>query len=100
MLSVQRAVFRNLKTSSSTLNAAAASHLGNNVNALHLSNSRRNFWHAPMPKELESGAGVYVTKYKIVKPLKDNVDWDDFLIAMPERDQLATTSKDIPMFIR
>lgn len=41
-----------------------------------------------------------MTKYQIVRPGKDNVEWDDFLISLPERDHLASFSKDVPLFIR
>lgn len=41
-----------------------------------------------------------MTKYNIVKPAKENVEYDDFLIALPERDHLATFTKDTPLFIR
>jgi len=43
---------------------------------------------------------VHVTKYSIVKPAKDGVEWDDFLVALPEKDQLAKFSKEVPLFIR
>lgn len=43
---------------------------------------------------------MHVTKYNIVKPAKENVEYDDFLIALPEREQLATFTKDTPLFIR
>ena len=43
---------------------------------------------------------MYVTKYRITKPGKDGVDWDDFLLALPEKDQLASTNKDIPLFVK
>merc|ERR1740139_1491886 len=44
--------------------------------------------------------GVHVTKYHIVKPGKDGVQYDDFLLALPEKDQLASFSKDVPLFVR
>jgi hypothetical protein len=43
---------------------------------------------------------VHITKYNIVKPARDGVEWDDFLIALPEKDQLAKFSKEVPLFIR
>jgi hypothetical protein len=49
---------------------------------------------------LSGPGGVHVTKYNIVKPAKENVEYDDFLIALPERDHLATFTKDTPLFIR
>lgn len=44
--------------------------------------------------------GAHVTKYHIVRPGKENVEYDDFLIAMPERDHLASMTKETPLFIR
>jgi hypothetical protein len=44
--------------------------------------------------------GAHITKYRIVKPEKDGVKYDDFLLALPERDHLASMSKDVPLFIR
>ena len=41
-----------------------------------------------------------MTKYKIVKPARDGTDWDDFLLSLPEKEQLATSKKDIPLFAR
>lgn len=35
-----------------------------------------------------------------MKPGKDGVEWDDFLIALPEREHLASFSKEVPLFIR
>jgi hypothetical protein len=35
-----------------------------------------------------------------VKPGKEGVEYDDFLIALPERDHLASFSKEVPLFIR
>lgn len=44
--------------------------------------------------------GAHITKYHIVKPGKDNVEYDDFMLALPERDHLASFSKEVPLFIR
>jgi len=44
--------------------------------------------------------GAHTTKYNIVKPGKDGVEWDDFLLALPEREHLASFSKEVPLFIR
>lgn len=47
-----------------------------------------------------SPTGVFVTKYQITLPDRPNTDWDDFLIAHPDRDALQTTSKEIPLFLK
>jgi len=44
--------------------------------------------------------GAHITKYHIVRPGKDGVEYDDFLIALPEREQLASFTKEVPLFIR
>jgi len=44
--------------------------------------------------------GAHVTKYHIVRPGKENVEYDDFLIALPERDHLASMTKETPLFVR
>lgn len=41
-----------------------------------------------------------MTKYNIVKPAKDGVEYDDFLIALPEREHLASFTKETPLFLR
>lgn len=41
-----------------------------------------------------------VTKYRITKPFNEKTTWDDFLIALPEKDQLAKSSKEVPVFLR
>lgn len=41
-----------------------------------------------------------MTKYNIVRPAKDGVEYDDFLIALPEREHLASFTKDTPLFLR
>jgi hypothetical protein len=56
-------------------------------------------WGISIPQLGNSGA-VAVTKYRITRPYKDDTDWDDFLLALPEKDQLAKFSKDVPLFIR
>lgn len=59
----------------------------------------RAFWNVSLPV-LSGPGGAHITKYHIVKPGKEGVEWDDFLLALPERDQLATFSKEVPLFIR
>jgi len=49
---------------------------------------------------LGGSGGAHVTKYHIVRPFKENVEYDDFLIALPERDHLASMTKETPLFIR
>jgi len=61
--------------------------------------SSRGFWNVSLPV-LGGPGGAHVTKYHIVKPGKDGVEWDDFLIALPEREHLASFSKEVPLFIR
>jgi len=56
-------------------------------------------WGISIPQLGNSGA-VAVTKYRITRPYKDDTEWDDFLLALPEKDQLAKFSKDVPLFIR
>jgi hypothetical protein len=56
-------------------------------------------WGVSIPQLGNSGA-VAVTKYRIVRPYRDDTTWDDFLLALPEKDQLAKFSKDVPLFIR
>jgi len=59
----------------------------------------RSFWNVSLPV-LGGPGGAHTTKYHIVKDGKDGVEWDDFLIALPEREHLATFSKDVPLFLR
>jgi len=61
--------------------------------------SRRGFFAVSRP-ETSAPGGVAVTKYKIVKPGREGTTWDDFLIALPEKDQLAKTTKEVPLFIK
>lgn len=35
-----------------------------------------------------------------MKPGKEGVEWDDFLLALPEKDHLSTFSKEVPLFLR
>ena len=56
-------------------------------------------WGISIPQLGNSGA-VAVTKYRITRPYRDDTDWDDFLLALPEKDQLAKFSKDVPLFVR
>merc|ERR1719327_1578263 len=60
----------------------------------------RHFFNVATPTSIAGPGGVAVTKYNIVKPARDGVEWDDFLIALPEKDQLAKFSKEVPLFIR
>mmetsp|Transcript_9756 Transcript_9756/g.17605 ORF Transcript_9756/g.17605 Transcript_9756/m.17605 type:complete len:520 (-) Transcript_9756:86-1645(-) len=59
----------------------------------------RGFWNVSLPVASGPG-GAHITKYHIVKPGKDNVEWDDFLIALPEREHLASSTKEVPLFVR
>jgi len=59
----------------------------------------RAFWNVSLPS-LSGPGGAHITKYHIVKPGKDNVEYDDFLIALPERDHLASFTKEVPLFLR
>merc|ERR1719424_1909967 len=59
----------------------------------------RSFWNVALPV-LGGPGGAYMTKYRITKPAKDGVHSDDFLLTLPERDQLASMSKEVPLFIR
>lgn len=61
--------------------------------------STRSLWNVSIPQVMGPG-GAHVTKYRIVKPGKDGVTYDDFLLALPEKDQLASMSKDVPLFVR
>ena len=56
-------------------------------------------WGISIPQLGNSGA-VAVTKYRITRPYRDDTTWDDFLLALPEKDQLAKFSKEVPLFIR
>jgi hypothetical protein len=49
---------------------------------------------------LSGPGGAHITKYRITKPAKDGVTYDDFLLSLPERDHLAAMSKEVPLFIR
>eukprot|EP00930_Biecheleria_cincta_P066105 TRINITY_DN520_c0_g1_i1.p1 TRINITY_DN520_c0_g1~~TRINITY_DN520_c0_g1_i1.p1 ORF type:complete len:518 (-),score=129.88 TRINITY_DN520_c0_g1_i1:52-1605(-) len=59
----------------------------------------RAIWNVSLPV-LGGPGGAQITKYHIVKPGKDNVEYDDFLLALPERDHLASFTKEVPLFIR
>jgi len=50
--------------------------------------------------EASGAGGAVVTKYRITKPFNEKTTWDDFMIALPERDHLAKTSKEVPVFLR
>ncbi|CAJ1367300.1 unnamed protein product [Effrenium voratum] len=64
-----------------------------------LASQARAFWNVSLPV-LKSPGGAHITKYHIVKPYKDGVDYDDFLISLPERDHLASFTKEVPLFLR
>jgi len=59
----------------------------------------RSFWNVSLPV-LGGPGGAHTTKYNIVKEGKDGVEWDDFLLALPEREHLASFSKEVPLFLR
>ncbi|CAE8742521.1 unnamed protein product [Polarella glacialis] len=59
----------------------------------------RSFWNVSLPV-LGGPGGAHITKYHIVRPGKDGVTYDDFLLALPERDHLASFTKEVPLFIR
>merc|ERR1719235_3176070 len=61
--------------------------------------ARAFHWNVSLPV-LSGPGGSHTTKYHIVKPGKDGVEYDDFLIALPEREHLASFSKEVPLFIR
>jgi restriction endonuclease Mrr len=56
-------------------------------------------WAIKIP-EMSTPGGVYTTKYSITKPYSESTMWDDFLIALPEQDDLARFTKEVPLFIR
>ncbi|CAD7971391.1 unnamed protein product [Amoebophrya sp. A120] len=60
---------------------------------------RRGFFGVKSPVEASSG-GVYVTKYQITKKGKAGVDYDDFLLTLPQRDQLASETKQVELFLK
>eukprot|EP00403_Amphidinium_massartii_P027373 CAMPEP_0178400208 /NCGR_PEP_ID=MMETSP0689_2-20121128/15672_1 /TAXON_ID=160604 /ORGANISM="Amphidinium massartii, Strain CS-259" /LENGTH=519 /DNA_ID=CAMNT_0020020999 /DNA_START=87 /DNA_END=1646 /DNA_ORIENTATION=+ len=59
----------------------------------------RYFWNVPLPVASGPG-GAHITKYHIVRPGKEGVEWDDFLIALPDREHLASSTKEVPLFVR
>merc|ERR1719326_2443679 len=61
---------------------------------------QRQFFNIQLPAALSGPGGPHITKYHIAMPGKDGVEYDDFLIALPERDQLASFSKEVPLFVR
>ncbi|CAD7973815.1 unnamed protein product [Amoebophrya sp. A25] len=60
---------------------------------------RRTFFGVKNPMETGEG-GMFVTKYKIVKPGKAGIDWDDFLLTLPSRDQLGSETKQVETFLK
>merc|ERR1719498_982388 len=79
--------------------AARRTLLASRAAALRAAHGRRSFWNVSLPV-LGGPGGAHVTKYQIVRPGKEGVEYDDFLIALPERDHLASFSKEVPLFIR
>ena len=67
--------------------------------AANVTFQRRGFFGIQSPVASSSG-GVYVTKYEITKPGKEGHEWDDFLLAHPEREALATSGKEVPLFLK
>jgi len=67
--------------------------------ALAAQQHSRAFWNVALPV-LSGPGGAYITKYRITKPGKDGVHYDDFLLTLPDRDHLAHMSKEVPLFIR
>lgn len=59
----------------------------------------RSFWNVSLPV-LSGPGGAHITKYQIVRPGKDGVEYDDFLLALPERDHLVSFTKEVPLFVR
>jgi hypothetical protein len=59
----------------------------------------RTIWNVSLPV-LGGPGGAHITKYQIAKPGKEGTEWDDFLIALPEREHLASFSKEVPLFLR
>eukprot|EP00933_Yihiella_yeosuensis_P035925 TRINITY_DN295_c0_g1_i1.p1 TRINITY_DN295_c0_g1~~TRINITY_DN295_c0_g1_i1.p1 ORF type:complete len:523 (-),score=162.94 TRINITY_DN295_c0_g1_i1:148-1716(-) len=73
--------------------------LARNRTASLLAPKSRGIFNVSLPVVGGPG-GAHITKYHIVKPGKDGVEYDDFLIALPERDHLANFTKEVPLFIR
>ena len=69
------------------------------VSCRQMLRQRRTFFGVKSPLEAAPG-GVFVTKYKITKTGKQGVDWDDFLLTLPEKDQLASESKQVETFLK
>merc|ERR1719234_103668 len=61
--------------------------------------ARRHFWSIGQFGNATPG-GTYVTKYKITMPGREGSIYDDYLLALPERDQMAKFAKEVPVFIR
>lgn len=59
----------------------------------------RAFWNISMPVVSGPG-GPHITKYQVVMPAKDGVEYDDFLLALPEKEDLASFTKEVPLFLR
>jgi len=56
-------------------------------------------WGVKIP-EMSTPGGIVSTKYSITKPYNEATTWDDFLIALPEQEQLAKHTKEVPLFVR
>jgi len=67
--------------------------------ALAAQQHARAFWNISLPV-LSGPGGAAITKYRITRPAKDDVQYDDFLLKLPDRDQLGSMSKEVPLFIR
>jgi hypothetical protein len=63
--------------------------------------SRRGIvgWGVKIP-EMSTPGGIFATKYVITKPYNESTTWDDFLIALPEQQDLAKMTKEVPLFVR
>lgn len=56
-------------------------------------------WGVKVP-EMGTPGGIVATKYSITKPYNEATQWDDFLLKLPEREDLATMQKEVPLFVR
>merc|ERR1719183_274696 len=56
-------------------------------------------WGVKIP-EMSTPGGIFATKYVITKPYNESTTWDDFLVALPEQQDLARMTKEVPLFVR
>jgi hypothetical protein len=56
-------------------------------------------WGTALPS-LGAPHGLFATKYRITRPYNEQTTWDDFLIALPEQQQLWKFTKEVPLFVR